>query len=174
MRRELLGKAILLTFCTIAGAQAEESLVPTAESGDWVALEHRESMTDRADVCLALNIPTGVAFRSDGTSVQIRVMNKSWSLPVSVRGALIVSVSEWKQSFDINDNTANMVNAEVPEEAATALFLKMDHASTMHVTAGTARPIDVSLSGSTRVTNAFRTCAGIDGNASSPGSNPFQ
>ena len=50
----------------------------------------------------------------------------------------------------------------------------MDAASAMIVTVGKAKPVTVSLIGSTKATNAFRTCAGINGNPKAPGSNPFE
>jgi hypothetical protein len=86
----------------------------------------------------------------------------------------VISVSDYTQTLPIDDNTASTVNAEMPDTVASDLFSKMDHASMMLVTVGKAKPINVSLAGSTRVTNAFRTCADIRGNSGSPGSNPFQ
>ncbi len=50
----------------------------------------------------------------------------------------------------------------------------MDNSAIMTVTVGKAKPLAVSLVGSTRVTNAFRTCAGINSNAKTPGGNPFE
>jgi hypothetical protein len=50
----------------------------------------------------------------------------------------------------------------------------MGKSASMAATIGKAKPKTSSLSGSTKVTNAFRTCAGIHSNAASPGSNPFQ
>ena len=170
----ILQTIALVALLAVSPACAEEALVPTAQSGSWVALEHRESMTQPVDVCVALNLTTGVAFRSDGSNVQLRIMNNSWSMPTGVTGSVVLSVANWKRAFDINDNTATMVNAELPSEAVPDMFLKIDRAAVMSVIVGKAQPINVSLLGSTRVTNAFRTCARITGNVASPGSNPFE
>jgi hypothetical protein len=53
------------------------------------------------------------------------------------------------------------------------LFHAMDKASMMTVTTGHEKPRRVSLSGSTKVMTAFRTCAGIKSEGMSGGDNPF-
>ena len=62
----------------------------------------------------------------------------------------------------------------VDGDTALAMFAAMDKAEGMSVTIGKARLFQVSLNGSTRAINAFRTCAGINSNAKTPGSNPFE
>jgi hypothetical protein len=104
----------------------------------------------------------------------VRVTNDSWTLPANVEGNIAISVGDWKAIFDIDDNTDTMVNAEVPAEVVVPMFAAMDKAGSMSITVGKAKPFPVSLSGSTRATNALRTCAGITGNARTPGSNPFE
>jgi hypothetical protein len=44
----------------------------------------------------------------------------------------------------------------------------------MTVTGGKAKSFSVSLAGSTKTTNVFRTCAGIKSDAPSGGDNPFK
>jgi len=57
---------------------------------------------------------------------------------------------------------------------ALELLNAMDKNNLMTVAAGADKPINVSLDGSTRVTNAFKTCAGIKDGSKGGGSNPFQ
>ncbi len=52
------------------------------------------------------------------------------------------------------------------------MFQAMDKAATMTLTVGKVKRV-VSLSGSTKSTNAFRTCAGFKGAPATSGSNPF-
>jgi hypothetical protein len=155
-------------------ARADEQMMPLAISGEWAAMAHKPSMTQPPDVCVAMNPKTGVAFWSDGDSVQIRVLNEAWSLPASVKGQIMVAVGNVKLSFDINDNTNKMVDANMESAEYQPLFGAMDSASSMMVTVGKAAPIAVSLLGSSKATNAFKTCAGIKGGSSKGGENPFQ
>jgi len=155
-------------------ARADERLVPLAISGDWVALAHQTSITARPDVCLVSNPVNGVAFRAGFEGVQFRASNSGWSLPTAVHGTIVILIGDWTSSFEISDNTDTMVNVEVPNDIVLPMFSAMDKASVMTVTIGKAKPILVSLAGSTRATNAFRTCAGIGGTPKAPGANPFE
>jgi hypothetical protein len=158
----------------IAGAaRADEQIVPLAESGDWTAVAHHVSMTAPPDVCMAMT-EQGLLFRADADGVALRMVNKKWSLPTDVHGSISVSVGTWKQTFEITFNTSNMVSSDVQEEDVAPMFAAMDKAGSMSVTVGSAAPTTISLAGSTRVTDAFRTCAGIKSNSKTPGSNPFE
>ena len=91
-----------------------------------------------------------------------------------MKGDIKISVGSVNLTFPIDDNTDTMVNAPVPAALLVGLFGAMDNASNMQVSVGEAALISISLVGSTKVTNAFRTCAGLPGAATSPGSNPFE
>jgi hypothetical protein len=104
----------------------------------------------------------------------IRESNESWSLPSGVSGEVLVTIGDWSNTFEIDDNTDTMVNAEAAPDVVSAMFAAMDKASAMTVTAGKAKPFSVSLTGSTKATNAFLTCAGIKSNAPGGGDNPFK
>jgi hypothetical protein len=91
-----------------------------------------------------------------------------------VKGKINVTVGKSQMWFDIGDNTDNMVMAEMGDDSAIELFGAMDKAASMTVSTGKAAPINVSLTGSTKATTAFRTCAGIKSSAAGPGSNPFK
>ena len=164
---------IAITLGTVATAAADEEIIPLAESGDWAAAAHHTSMTAPPDVCVAMNNEQGVAFRADAEGVQFRVSNTSWSLPTGVKGSISLEIWKYKKSLDINYNTSDVVGAEFSQDEVLELFTQMDNSSSMAIVVGKAKPFTVSLVGSTKATNAFRTCAGIKSNAPSPGSNPF-
>jgi hypothetical protein len=169
-----LFRLTILAVLASAPAGADEGLYPLAAGGDWVAVAHKDSLVAPPDVCVALALGGKVGFRADANYFQIRVMDNSWSLPPNVEGTVTISVGQWKQELDIDDNTANTVNITTTEPDISDLFDAMDKAITMTVTVGKAPPFNVSLAGSTRVTNAFRTCAGMQASPKGSGSNPFK
>jgi hypothetical protein len=164
---------VLALSCPLA-AVADERLVPLAQSGDWIAVSHKASITAPPDVCIAFNQRAGIAFRSDGNTFEFRVINDKWSLPASVEGSVVIVIGDWKLTLDISDNTDNSISADVEPAEVLTLLAAMDKASTMTVTAGKAKPIVASLTGSSKVANAFRTCAGIEGSSGKGGENPFK
>ncbi len=122
-----------------------------------------------------MNPVNGLVFRhSSEDGVEIRVSNGQWSLPTGVIGSVSVSVGEFNKNYAVDGNTASTISASIANEDLSSLFSAMNKASTMLVTAGKAKPINVSLVGSAKVTNAFLTCFGIRNGISNPGSNPFQ
>jgi hypothetical protein len=162
---------VLIATVMVTGlARADEQLTPLAISGSWAALAHQSSVIAPPDVCVVFDATSGVALHADVGGIQLRIANRDWSLPTGVIGTIVISVGGWSHSFEIDANT----NAEVPQDVIGPMFDAMDKSISMSVVVGKAKPIPVSLSGSTRATNAFRTCAGIKGNVASPGSNPFQ
>jgi hypothetical protein len=169
-----LALAALLFTGMAASAKADEQMRVLAESGNWIALSHSDSMIDAPDLCLVSSGDTpAVAFRKDDNTFQLRVSDKDWSLPTGVNGQVTLTVGQWTHTFNIDDNTNDTVNAEIDTGLVDTMFGAMDNASTMVVKVGNAKPYDVSLLGSTVATNAFRTCAGFDSHGNTAGSNPF-
>lgn len=171
-RKSYIVALLMLTF-SLSG-KSDETITPLAEDGDWVASAHHASITAPPDVCLAMDLSAGIFFRASDDGIELRVADPSWSLPVDVQGTIVVKINQWEHSFDIGANTSNMVSAPMTPDLLTGLFAEMDKASDMSVVIGKAPPFSVSLSGSTKVTNAFLTCAGIKSGSVSAGSNPFQ
>jgi hypothetical protein len=134
-------------------------------------MEHRASMVARPDVCVTANVERGIFFRADAESIEIRVADKRWSLPAGINGSVGLSVGDWKGSFDILSNTADMIIAEIDQADIVLMFAAMDKNSSMSVAVGKAKPFSVSLVSSTKAT---RTCVGFKSNSPTPGSNPFQ
>jgi hypothetical protein len=168
---------IALVVATLASgvvtSRADELMRPLAVSGGWIVTAHQPSMLAPPDVCVLFNPESGVALRAENDGLQFRATNKSWSLPVGVQGNIVVTVGEWNTTLEIDDNTDDMVNAELSEAVSTPMFDAMDKGSSMSVKIGKSKQFMVSLTGSTRATNAFKTCAGIKG-GTKPGSNPFE
>ena len=173
MKKRALAAALLASLMP-PPAWADEGLQVIAASGNWFAVVHKESSISPPDVCGAGSGTSGLVLRIDSDTAEIRMQNEKWSLPANVVGQMTIAVGDWKKTYDIVENTANMVTSLVDKSDMESMITAMDKAASMSVTVGNAAPIPVSLSGSTVVTNAFRTCAGLHGNAATPGSNPFQ
>lgn len=154
--------------------RADEQLVPLAMSGDWAALAHKADITSPPDVCVLTNPVRQIAFRAASSGFEIRVTNENWSLPINVSGTIQMKVGDIAKSYDISANTDTMIVASISEAEILEIFGAMDKSSSMLVTVGKSKPFSVSLNGSSRATNAFRTCAGLAGNDKKGGENPFQ
>lgn len=157
-------------------AHADEQMRSLAESGDWAASAHYESMTSAPDVCVAGSAAdASFGFRAEDGSFAIRITNAVWSLPANVAGSVAIVIGTWKKSLDIDANTSNSLNVPIQNSELVEMFSNMDKAASMDIAVGKAKPFRVSLVGSTVATNAFRTCAGLHSNGpTAPGSNPFQ
>jgi hypothetical protein len=166
--------AALLAIACPPVVHADEQLVPLAQSGEWVAMAHKISITSPPDVCIAFNPMAGIALREDGDTTQFRVTDKKWSLPTSVQGNVLIVIGDWKLTLTISANTEDSIAANMEQPEIATLLTNMDRAATMAVTVGKAKPIPVSLTGSSKAANAFRTCAGIEGGSGKGGENPFK
>lgn len=168
--------AVAFSLLIAGAANADEQMRPLAISGQWVAMAHHASMTAAPDMCMVVHMQSHVGFRrsDDSEDVEFRAWNDGWSLPAGVEGSMTLQVGAVSKTYGINSNTDTMVAVVVPNDDVLAVFAAMDKAASMSVTIGKTKTTIVSLSGSTKATNAFRTCAGIRSNAASPGSNPFQ
>lgn len=155
---------------------ADEQMRLLETSGTWAAMAHSPSMTAPPDVCIVASPTLGgaVAFRSGDNRVELRVSNSNWALPNEVEGSVVISVNQFSKTLTITANTEKSIAATIPNVDLVSLFGAMDKGSAMTVTAGKSKPVSISLAGSMRATNAFRTCARISGAPSQPGSNPFQ
>lgn len=174
MRVGIVALMAVMVVLSARPSAADDLTTQLAQGGDWFAMAHRPSMVSRTDLCLAFNMKSGVAFRYDGENMQMRMVDKSWTLPADVSGALVVSIGDLSETYIITDNDATSVNVELDEEEYSKFFAKMDKASSMNVVVGKAKPVAVSLSGSTRVMNAFKTCGSIKSDVDGGGVNPFK
>lgn len=156
-----------------SAAHADEQLRTTVTNGDWAAFEHHETMMSPADMCAASNFEGGFMLRHDSDGLEVRIIDKSWTLPTDVSGQVKITVGDFSAAYNIGSNTSEMVVSSVPETDYAGLFAAMDKGASMTVLVGKAKK-SISLNGSTKVTNAFRTCSGLKGPSESPGANPFK
>jgi hypothetical protein len=154
-------------------AQSEETRQILARSGTWFAMAHRPSGTSAPDLCAAADTASGLLFRTDQDGSTFRIMNEKWSLPSDIEGAVQVSIGDWSKSWVVTANTNNMVEMVIFPAEIVDMIDRMDKASSMTTVIGKDR-VTSSLSGSTVVTNAYRTCAGFKGSSALPGANPFR
>jgi hypothetical protein len=171
----------LLMLCasaSVAGAataHAEEMLIPTVDSGNWMAAVHKRDLNSRPDACLVMGSgPTRMLFRADSSELFLRLINPKWSLPTGVTGSISITVGSYSWSGDIHGNTSDMVDIPIAVDDLKALFVAMDKAAALQLTVGKSAASTVSLNGSSKATNAFLTCAGIKGGNASGGDNPFR
>lgn len=170
------GLTALLALCCLAtsAAIADERTDVIAASGEWAAIRHSESQIAPPDVCMLANVRRHVAFRKGEDGLEMRVLDENWSLPDDVTGTIDVAVASFSKKLKITANTSTQVVADLDDETAQALFEAMDRSGQMTVTVGKAKPINVSLQGSSRAAVAFKHCARLNVGGSAPGSNPFQ
>lgn len=168
----------LVTVIACGTARSDEQATPQTVSGDWHAIAYSLSTSAPPSMCEAMNVAAGFGFRRDTLGLRIYMVDKRWSLPPNVEGRIDVAIGRYQQVFFITENDATSVSAIVQAARLNELFSVMDNSDIMIVTAGNAKPISMSLVGSSRVTHAFRTCTGISDSKqvpgfSAPGYNPF-
>lgn len=168
-------KIIAATLCMAAiSAFANEQTRILAATGDWAALAHSVDLVSPPDVCLLGHRSSGLAFRHDANGTEARMINKSWSLPAGIEGTITIAAGTWNKTIPIRANTDTAVAAIVDDDDLSPMFAAIDRAATMTIKVGKAKPVVISLAGSTKATNAFRTCAGIKSTTRLPGGNPFE
>ena len=167
----------LLLVCLIASdAMAEEQSLMIAHSGSWVTFEHRPSGIALPNVCYTASIGQNITvFLRSGSNhdFEIRLANDAWSLPSHAAGEVSFKIGDWGVPLQAVSNGATMLDVYITEQFMETFIDHMDNGSSMSVTVGNSPAVRFSLAGSTRATNAFRTCAGLTGNAPIPGGNPF-
>jgi hypothetical protein len=166
--------AALMVGLLVAGAAwAEESTQTIASSGTWFAIAHRPSAMSAPDLCGVADMPSGFVFRTDVGGSTFRIKNEKWSLPSDIEGSVQVSIGDWSHSWTVTANTSSMVEMVILPSEIVDMIDRMDKASSMTIVVGKDR-VTSSLVGSTVVTNAYRTCAGLKGSTALPGANPFR
>jgi hypothetical protein len=168
--------AALMVGLLVAGAsvKADEITRVLAESGGWVAYSHAPSAIALEDVCVAIDATSKLAFRTGHDGNSIRLINDSWSLPADAAGAMSIVAGDYSEMHPARGVGSTMIESTVSRAQLLALLDAMDKSATMKVTIGKETPVIVSLAGSTRATNAYRTCAGLKGSSALPGANPFR
>ena len=172
--RNVMAAGFVILLSLPLGARADESMTPLAESGDWVALAHREDLSSPPDFCVAMNAVEHFMLRSDQNDLEVRYSDHSWSLPADVIGDLKLAINGTSYVLPITANTNITVSATVSQDQLEQIVEDMNKATSISVTAGSARAAQISLTGSNPVVTAFLTCAGINQPGNTGGANPFQ
>lgn len=92
----------------------------------------------------------------------------------NISGSIALTIRSWNLDLEVSDNTDVTVAAVLDGEQVQTFLAKASDAGAMTVTVGKAKPFPVSLVGSAKALNAFRTCAGIPGGGHGGGQNPFK
>jgi hypothetical protein len=154
-------------------ALADESMVPLAEGGNWIAFEHKNSMVDAPDMCGATSLDH-LMLRSDNNDIEVRYANDSWSLPNGVSGAIDLKVNGNDYNLPIGYNTNTVVSSIITQDQLEKLAGDMNKSSTLSLTAGSSPTVAISLSGSNAAITAFLTCSGFSQPGNTGGANPFK
>lgn len=173
MLKVVLAAILVLSFAAVA-AIADEELTPLAANGDWAAFEHRESMEDPPDFCVAAQTTGHFLLRADNNDIEVRYMDDSWSLPAKVMGTLDIAVNGNNYPLPITNNTNDMVIATISQDQLAQIVGDMNKSASLTVKAGSGPAATISLSGSNEAVTAFLTCANIGPPGNKGGSNPFQ
>lgn len=167
----------VLSVSVIGTAGADEGFYPLVRSGTWSALAHHTSSIAAPDTCgVSGHAAESQSFilRVDEVTKEMRVSDEAWALPPDVRGTVKISIDRWNKEFDVRSGTSpTMLTALLSTDELLDLVAAMDNGSIMKLEIGKTT-MNVSLSGSTRATNAFMSCANLKSSTKpTSDSNPF-
>ena len=131
------------------------------ESGDWLAVSFHDGPS--TIVCAAGREDHKLAFRADKSDLEIRSEDASWSLPATAEGDMTLTAGTFSSTFHVRAMDAQTLTVIVGVDAIVPLFDAMDKASSLSMRFGDKRASKISLTGSTKIINSFRTCAGTSG-----------
>ncbi|MBY4639645.1 hypothetical protein K6L44_06470 [Gluconacetobacter entanii] len=139
------------------------SIITDVESGNWVALHHSPDQGVRTDICLAASGDEGLLFRADAHQLEIRTGNPQWSMTVGQQGEMTVNIGAYSHTFQMIAEGASMLTTLVQPEDMKALLDAMDNAGQVTLKYGQKTTRVVSLAGSTKALNQFRSCVESNG-----------
>ena len=155
-----------LTLIAATSVALADDLQPTVEatSGNWVAASFNDGTDTK--ICVAGSADKRLLFRADANDLEVRTADDSWSLSAGLTGEMKVKVGNVEKVAQMQTFNATTLAGIMQPSDVSQLMDAMDKAPSALVTFGSKKTISVSLMGSTRVMNAFRTCAGVHGFAS--------
>lgn len=167
--------ACLMSFLAVpalANPDTEVSVV----SGNWMSVRSTDETGSR--ICIGASLPV-LGFRASPQGLEIRVTNDAWSMSADVNGDVLFKVGDVTKTISMSPVSGSTLTGLVQSADLAALLDAMDKAPVMRISVGKAKPIAVSLSGSTRAMNDFRTCSSVRGygdlgGKAVAGGNPFQ
>ena len=157
MKVEVTAAACLLAF----SAFADDEPQITEQNGSWVAVSYVDGTV--TDVCVASSLGGKLGFRSDKETVEIRSANPEWSLGTNTTGTMTITAGKYSQDFAMNALNGTTLTTVVPASDLIPLLDAFDTASSASITFGKKTKDIVSLSGSTKILNTWRTCTGANG-----------
>lgn len=176
MKRILVALGLGIFSIFPACAQSNESQISEV-SGNWVALRHTPDGGITSDVCVAASDDGKMAFRADANSIEFRSTDKKWNMSIGQSGDVTVSAGGVSKTFSMVASDNVTLDVAISADDAKALFAGFDSASVATIRYGEKTTKKVSLLGSTKVINAFKSCAmnagfadlgGASGSQSSP------
>ena len=155
-----IGLAAIACFIA-APALGDDEPQMTAQSGDWAAISYVDGTV--TDVCAATALGGKLLFRSDRSTVEIRSMNSQWSLGTDTTGVMTIKAGTYSHDFGMNAMNGTTLTSVVPPGDLSPLLDAFDKASTASINFGGKTTEVISLVGSTKVLNEWRTCTGANG-----------
>ncbi len=165
----------LVWLCPRVGLAQSKGVV-LVTSGDWVAMEQRDTPTAPAYICSAFTQRNGRLFELQMNIVdtEIRYSGTGWSTSEDVPPTLRLAVGGFRTTLNVSDDTNNVAVTAIATDQLLAMISAMEKANEMTVTAGSLPAETVSLRGSNRVTDAFQACARQLHTGDDVLTNPFQ
>ncbi|GBR31791.1 hypothetical protein AA11826_0843 [Komagataeibacter oboediens DSM 11826] len=175
-----LGVAALIGSLLFPAASFAQDLaiIPDVEAGNWIALHHSPDQGVSTDICMAASADQGLLFRGDAHQLEIRTGNPQWSMTAGQRGEMTVTVGNYSHTFEMIAEGASMLTTIAQPDDMKALFDALDSASQATLKYGQKTTRIVSLYGSTKALNQFRSCVASNGfadlgNAAGGNASPF-
>lgn len=154
------------------------AVMPDVESGNWSALHHSPDQGVHTDICLAMSSGGALVFRGDANDLEIRSGNAQWSMSAGQQGEMNITIGNYSHDFKMTAAGASMLAVVVTPDEMKPLLDAMDSAGQAVIKYGQKTTRVVSLLGSTKVLNQFRSCVATSGfadlgNAAGANASPF-
>ena len=178
MKNWIFALALGSVVCVGGRAYADQTVMSLAQNGNWSATAYAGNQNGSPPLCVSSsdNDPSFTVLIENKLygNNEVQLSNSSWALPLGVTGTISVNVNGHQYVYAISWNKSSMVSADITRDQLTSLVADMETASSMQVTAGSASPITISLTGSQPALAAMMDCAGLPNPVQSTGaSNPF-
>lgn len=177
MKTSVVALTFGLLFPVLTVAQ-DLSVLPDVESGNWAAIHHSPDQGVHTDICLAMSEDQALVFRGDANDLEIRSSNPQWSMSAGQQGEVNITVGNYSHDFKMTAAGASLLVAIVPPDEMKLLFDAMDNAGQAVIRYGQKTTRAVSLLGSTKALNQFRSCVATNsfadlGSAAGANASPF-
>ena len=142
-------------------AQADDRPEINVTSGAWMSGDLIDGV--EVDVCLAIGSQGKLAFRADKDTLEVRTSNENWSLAADSTGDMTVTAGSFSHTYSMHTMDSTHLTGVVEASDLTPLLDAMNKAPIATLTFNKKNATTVSLSGSTKALNDWRTCVGSHG-----------